>query len=134
MSDQENAMNPDNLYREETITDRQVGTIKRLLPITADGAPDSQRSEVFVGTATLMTPVGTLPLSFEIPAASLREAVANYGPAAEKSLKETMEELKRMQQEQASSLVIPQGATPGGDLPGGGFPGGGMAGGGFKIP
>ncbi len=129
MSEQASTMNPDNLYREETITDRQVGAIKHLIPITIEGAPDPQRKELFIGQATLMTPVGTLPLSFEIPAQSLREAVEKYAEEAEKSVKETMEELRRMQQEQASSLVIPKGGVPGGDIPGGGMPGGGI-----KLP
>ena len=139
MADETKArMNPDNLYREETYTDLQTGTIKRLIPVTAEGMTDPNRPEIFLGQATIMTPVGSLPLSFEIEAANLKEAVEKYGEAAEKGIKETMEELRRLQQEQASSLVIPKGGVPGGDIPGGGggFPGagGGMPGGGIKLP
>lgn len=31
------AMDPSQVYREETFTDRRVGTIRRLTPVTADG-------------------------------------------------------------------------------------------------
>ncbi len=139
MADESQArMNPDNLYREEMYTDLETGTIKRLIPVTAEGMTDPNRREIFLGQATIMTPVGSLPLSFEIEATNLREAVEKYGEAAEKGLKETMEELRRLQQEQASSLVIPKGGVPPtGDLGGGGgFPGtgGGMPGGGIKLP
>lgn len=137
MSEQQVGMTPDNLYREEIYTDLQAGTIKRMIPVTPEGLTDSSRKELYVGQATVLTPVGSLPLSFEITAESLREAVEKYGEAAEKGLKETMEELRRMQQEQASSLVIPKGGMPGGEIPGGGgFPGagGGMPGGGIKLP
>ncbi|BCX88600.1 hypothetical protein MIN45_P0969 [Methylomarinovum tepidoasis] len=137
MADESQArMNPDNLYREETYTDLKTGTIKRLIPVTAEGMTDPNRREMFLGQATIMTPVGSLPLSFEIEADTLKDAVEKYGEAAEKGIRETMEELRRLQQEQASSLVIPKGGVPGGDMPGGGFPGagGGMPGGGIKLP
>ncbi len=134
MSEQQVGMALDNLYREEIYTDLQAGTIKRMIPVTTEGLTDSTRKEIYMGQATVLTPVGSLPLSFEIEADSLRQAVEKYGEAAEKGLKETMEELRRMQQEQASSLVIPKGGMPGGDVPGGGMGGGFPGGGGIKLP
>ncbi len=134
MSEQKVGMDAANLYREEIYTDLQAGTIKRMIPVTTEGLPDSSRREIYLGQATVLTPVGSLPLSFEIEAGSLSEAVEKYGEAAEKGLQETMEELRRLQQEQASSLVIPKGGVPGGDLPGGGMGGGFPGGGGIKLP
>ncbi len=134
MSEQNVGMDATNLYREEIYTDLQAGTIKRMIPVTPEGLTDSSRKEVYLGQATVLTPVGSLPLSFEIEAGSLSEAVEKYGGAAEKGLQETMEELRRLQQEQASSLVIPKGGVPGGDLPGGGMGGGFPGGGGIKLP
>ncbi len=134
MSEQNVGMDATNLYREEIYTDLQAGTIKRMIPVTPEGLTDSSRKEVYLGQATVLTPVGSLPLSFEIEAGSLSEAVEKYGDAAEKGLQETMEELRRLQQEQASSLVIPKGGVPGGDLPGGGMGGGFPGGGGIKLP
>ena len=65
-SGEEIRMNPDELYREEIFTDRRVGTIQRLTPVTGDGADDPSRPVQFVGQASLMTPAGSLPISFEI--------------------------------------------------------------------
>ncbi|MBN2702360.1 MAG: hypothetical protein JXR29_13020 [Methylothermaceae bacterium] len=134
MSEEKTRMNPDSLYREEIYTDLHTGSIKRLIPVAGDGSIDASRQEIFVGQATVMTPMGSLPLSFEIEANSLREAVEKYGPAAEKGLQETMEELRRLQQEQASSLVVPKGGMPS-DLGGGASGMGGLSGsGGIKLP
>ena len=79
-------MNAADLYSEEMFTDRRVGTIQRLTPVTAEGARDEGRPVLYVGQAQVMTPAGALPLSFEIPAASLAEAIEGFGPAAEKAV------------------------------------------------
>lgn len=114
-------LDADALYREEMFTDRQVGSIMRLTPVTADGEEDGARSVLYVGQTQVLTPGGALPLSFEIEAASLAEAIDGFPDAARKAVDETMERLKEMRREAASSLVVP-GA--GGDI-GGGLPGGG---------
>jgi len=98
------------IYREETFTDRKVGTIRRLTPVGADGAPDAARPVIFVGQAQVMTPMGALPISFELEAATLDAAIAKFGEAAEQAVQQTMRELQEMRREQASSLVIPDGA------------------------
>ena len=59
-----------NLYREEAYTDRRVGTVRTLLPVKVDGAADPARPTLYVGQISVMTPMGTLPISFEIPAAT----------------------------------------------------------------
>ena len=66
------------LYREEMFTDRKVGAIRRLTPVTADGAPDTTRPVLFVGQAEIMTNMGPVPLSFEIEGKTLAEAVAGF--------------------------------------------------------
>ncbi|HYA39455.1 MAG TPA: hypothetical protein VEI74_14400 [Candidatus Methylomirabilis sp.] len=116
-------MDGTTLYREEIFTDRRVGTIRRLTPVKADGAPDPARKSVFIGEAQLLTNVGALPLSFEINAQSLEEAVTNYAAAVKQAFERAMKELQEMRREAASSIVIPDkgagGFGPGG-LPGGG--------------
>ncbi len=109
------AMDPATIYREETFTDRRVGTIRRLTPVTGDGSPDDSRSVIFVGQAQVMTPMGAVPISFELDASTLDVAIANFGDAAEHAVQQTMRELQEMRREQASSLVIPDSA--GGALP-----------------
>lgn len=122
-------MDASDLYREEVFTDRRVGSIRVLTPVTAEGTTDPARAVVYVGQAQLMTPAGALPLSFEIPAGSLAEAVANFAQATEQAVERTMQELEEMRRDAASSIVIPKGGTEGM-----GGPGGGMPGGGFQLP
>ena len=64
-------MNSEDLYREEAVTDRRVGSIRILNPIKADGSEDGDRSTIFLGQAQMLTPMGAIPLSFEIQADSL---------------------------------------------------------------
>lgn len=126
-------MDAASLYQEEVYTDRRVGTIRRLSPVTEQGAPDAARATLFIGEAHVLTPMGTLPISFEIPANTLAEAVAGYAEAAERGLEDTARQIEEMRREAASSIVVPgAGGGPGGmggpgglpGLGGGGLPGG----------
>src|SRR5215470_7536718 len=114
-------MDPASLYREEVVTDRKVGTIRVLHPLRIDGSPDPARKPVYVGEAQIYTTMGALPLSFEIDAATLPEAVAKYAPAAKQAVEQAVRELEDMRRQAASSIVIPKGGLP----PGGGLGGGG---------
>jgi hypothetical protein len=104
------AMDPTQIYLEETFTDRRVGTIRRLTPVTGTGLPDAARPIIFVGQAQVMTPMGAVPISFELDSTTLDGAIANFGDAAEHAVQQTMQELQEMRREQASSLVIPDSA------------------------
>jgi phytoene/squalene synthetase len=106
-------MDADGLYREEAFTDRRVGTLQQLLPITADGQPDATRPVLFVGQTQVLTPAGALPLSFEIEASTLQEAVARFGDHAREALADTMQRLEEMRREAASSIIVPSGGMPG---------------------
>jgi hypothetical protein len=108
-------MDSTQIYLEETFTDRKVGTIRRLTPVAADGSADSARPVIFVGQAQVMTPMGAVPISFELDAATLNAAIEKFGAAAESAVHQTMRELQEMRREQASSLVIPDAG--GGALP-----------------
>lgn len=110
------------LYREETYTDRRMGTLRKLYPVHADGSDDPARPVVWEGSTSLMTPAGTLPLTFELKAETLSEALEQFPGAAREALEHTMEELRELRREQASSIVVP--GQEGGGL--------GGAGGGFK--
>jgi hypothetical protein len=101
------SMDSTQIYREETFTDRKVGTIRRLTPVSADGNADPARPVIFVGQAQVMTPMGAVPISFELDGVSLDAAIAGFGAAAEQAVQQTMRELQEMRREQASSLVIP---------------------------
>jgi len=95
------------LYREDTFTDQRVGTIRRMTPVKADGTDDPSRPVLFIGQATVMTPMGSLPLSFELDAGNLTDAVSRFGPAAQQAIEEAARELQEMRRQTASSIVIP---------------------------
>jgi hypothetical protein len=114
----------ENLYKEETFTDRKVGTIRVLTPVDVNGQPDASRTKIFTGQVSVMTPMGTLPIGFEIDAKELKDAWPQFGEAAQKAVEDTMREIQQMRREQASSLVIPDAA--------GGM--GGMGGSRLKLP
>ena len=114
-------MDADNLYREDVYTDRQVGTIRVLVPVTPEGQEDSSRAREFVGQASLYTPGGALPLNFDLDARTLAEAVEKFPDAANKAVEETMRQLQEMRRESASSIVVPgQGGKGSGGMGGGG--------------
>lgn len=101
-------MSADSLYREDIFTDQRVGTIRRMTPVKSDGSDDPSRPLVFVGQATVMTPMGSLPLSFELPATTLAEAVTQFGPAAQHAIEDAARELQELRRQASSSIVIPE--------------------------
>jgi hypothetical protein len=124
-------MDAASLYREELFTDRKVGMIRVLTPVKADGSPDTKRPSVYVGEAQIYTNMGALPLSFELDATSLQEAVQRYADAAKLAVEQAIKEIQDLRRQAASSIVIPQGGAAG---LGGGPAGGGLVGpGGGRI-
>ena len=123
-------MDPNALFREEIYTDRKIGTIRALVPVTAEGATDLGRKVVYIGEAQIVTQVGPLPVSFDIDAPNLQAAVAAYGAAAKAGVEKTIQQLQELRRQQASSIIVP-GSDPG-VLGGGGVPPGIPGGGGFR--
>jgi hypothetical protein len=121
------AMDPTTLYREEVYTDRRVGTIRVLTPVTPAGAQDLGRAILYVGETQLLTPGGLLPLSFDIEATSLAEAIEKFPTAANDAVERTRREIEQLRREAASSIIVPD-RLPGGFDPSGGH--GGLPGGG----
>ena len=109
--------NGGNLYLEETFTDRTVGTLRRMTPVTSAGAPDPSRAVYFVGQTQVMTPMGALPLTFDIETDKLEEAVAKFSEGAQSAYEETMQQLEELRREQASSIVVPGRDGMGGGTP-----------------
>ncbi|MGW8183797.1 MAG: hypothetical protein ACWGMT_07550 [Burkholderiales bacterium] len=116
-------MDPAALFREEIYTDRKVGTIRTLTPVKPDGSSDSSRSVVYVGEAQLLTSMGAVPITFEIEAGSLDEAVKKFAENAKEAVERTVKDIQELRRQAASSIVVPQGGMGGmgpGGLPGGG--------------
>ena len=97
----------DSLYREETYTDRRAGTLRRLVPVLADGSPDAARPVLWLGQTQLMTPGGVLPLGFEIDAPDLASAIERFPDAVKQALEDAIEEAQQMRRESASRIVVP---------------------------
>lgn len=113
MSAESFTVDVDNLYREESITDLRAATIRRLIPIKADGSDDSSRPNRFIGDTTLMTQMGPIPVQFPLDAPTLTEACALF-PAGIKSAIERLNERARdMAREEASRIVVPGQGGPG---------------------
>jgi hypothetical protein len=114
------------LVVEESYTDLQVGSIRKLSPVDVDGQPDPTRSVQFIGSSQIMTPAGPMPISFELNGPDLKSAIESFPGAAEKAIEEAVEELKKMQREQQSSIMVPGQGGPGAGGQQGGMPGGGI--------
>jgi hypothetical protein len=121
-------MDAATLYREEIYTDRKIGTIRALVPVLTSGASDGSRAVTFMGEAQIMTQMGPLPISFEIEAKTLAEAVAGYAAAAKVEVERTVRELQDLRRQAASSIVLP--GQGGAALP----PGMGGRGGKIQMP
>lgn len=124
---QDIAMDASQLCREELFTDNRVGTIRCLTPVTPEGAVDPSRPVMYLGSTQVLTPAGALPLNFELPGDSLQAAIDGFGEAAKQAVERTMEELKEMQRQAASQIVVPKGGVDPGAL-------GGMGGGSIQMP
>lgn len=121
------SMNPAELYREELFTDQKIGTIRRLTPVTPEGERDTTREVLYSGSTQVMTPMGALPINFDLEASTIGEAAEKFGPAAEVAVERTAKELEEMRRQQASKIVVPGQDGGMGGLGGmGGMPGGGI--------
>ena len=125
-ADTEAKMDSASLYREEIITDRKVGTLRVMTPLKLDGSTDAARPVLYMGEAQIMTGAGPLPISFEIEAKTLAQAVDGFGAAAKEAIEKTVRDLQELRRQASSSIVVPQG-------PMGGLGPGGLGGGGGKI-
>ncbi|MGH7311894.1 MAG: hypothetical protein ACREJV_01885 [Candidatus Rokuibacteriota bacterium] len=112
-------MDPASLCREETFTDRRIGTIRVLTPVKTGGSIDASRRVLYVGEAQMLTPAGPLPLAFEIDASSLADAVEKFAAAAQLAVERTVKELQELRREAASSIIVPDRTSSGFGGPGG---------------
>lgn len=113
-------MDPNVLYREETYTDRRIGIIRVMTPVKTDGSMDLGRKVLYVGEAQLLSPVGALPITFEIEAISLGDAAEKFADGAKVAVERAIRELQDLRREQSSNIVIPDRMPP--DLGGRGGP------------
>lgn len=106
-------MDAANLYREESYTDLKAGSLRKLVPVTADGADDPARAPIFTAATQVMTPGGVLPLNGEVAGAkTLAEAAAGFSATIQQAVADLREEMAAMQRERASQIVVPGRNAP----------------------
>lgn len=88
-----------NLYREESITDLKVASIRVLVPVKIDGTDDPSRKPVYVGHTQLMSPQGPIPIQSELKADNLDAAIKAFPSAMEKATEEVLENIRQLQRE-----------------------------------
>ena len=102
-----------NLYREEIYTDLRVATLRRLVPVRADGSLDSTRPVLFSAQTTLMTQAGPVPVSAAIDAKTLAEAAQKFPEAIQAAVERLVEEARELQRREMSRIVVPGAMPPG---------------------
>lgn len=112
-SDVDFTVDKKNLYKEESITDLKVASIRRLIPITEDGAEDPGRTPIFMGHTQLMSQQGPIPIQANLKAVSLQDAIAEFPGAMKLALNEVVEKIRQLQQQQVqqqrdrSRIIVP---------------------------
>jgi hypothetical protein len=102
-----------NLFREVTFTDMKIASIRKLVPVNADGTDDKSRKVIFIGSTQLMTPEGPLPIQTRLTATTLEDAIKEFPEAMKEALAEVVEEIQKLQQEQQrqskddSRIIVP---------------------------
>jgi hypothetical protein len=74
---------------------------------------------LFSGQTQLLTPMGVLPLAFELDATTIEDACAKFPEAVKVAIEQAIEEAREMRREQASRIVVPEAGGGMGGPPGG---------------
>jgi hypothetical protein len=105
------SVDKNNLYREEAITDLNVASIRKLVPVKADGSEDTGRAAIYIGHTQLMSPQGPLPIQTRLMANNLEEAIEQFPGAMKQALDEVMDQIRKMQEQQErdndSRIIVP---------------------------
>ena len=102
-----------NLYREESITDLKVASIRRLMPVNPDGTDDTRRTPMFLGHTQLMSPEGPVPIQSRLEANNLEEALEEFPGAMQQEFANVIERIREVQKQQQmkqkdeSRIIVP---------------------------
>ena len=100
-----------NLYREEIITDLKAATLRRMVPVTSDGADDPSRPVTYTAQTSIYTQMGVIPINAELEAKDLKAAVVEFPGAIKKAMEKLMDEAREIQRQEASRIVVPDSQT-----------------------
>ena len=99
-----------NLYREISVTDLKIASIRQLIPVNVDGTDDKSRETIFIGNTQLGTLQGPISMQAKLEATTLDEAMDLFPRAMELETQKVIENFKRMeaqQKKEKSSIIIP---------------------------
>jgi len=97
-----------NLYREEVYSDLRVASIRRLVPVTADGSLDPSRPPLFTAETQILTPQGLVPVHAPVEAATLAEAIEKFPTAIQAGVDRMIEEAREMRRQASNRIITPQ--------------------------
>jgi len=97
----------ENLYLEESFSDLDMASIRRLTPVKPNGLKDKSRKQIFVGHLNIMTPQGPIPIQAPIDARNLKEAVELYPDTMKIALKKMQEEVEKLKEKQEPRIIVP---------------------------
>src|SRR2546425_7497183 len=100
-------MDATNLYREEIITDRRVGTIRLLTPISPSGAVDSKRKVLYVGETQVLTAGGSPSLPFVPCTGPPSQAIAKISACGHRPVGGTIPEITKPRRQARSAAATP---------------------------
>lgn len=96
-----------NLYREEVYSDLKVATVRRLIPVKANGSQDTGREVLYFGQTTILTPQGAIPVQGPIEAKSLKEALERFPQAMNRAVERMVSEIEDLRRREAGRIVVP---------------------------
>ncbi|HOO77355.1 MAG TPA: cytoplasmic protein [bacterium] len=105
-------IDPDGFYREEIYSDLKLATVRKMVPVKADGSEDPSREAIFIAETNVMSAAGPLPLTARLEATDLTGASAAFPGAIKKAMDRMVEEINELRRRESSRIVVP-GETSG---------------------
>lgn len=104
---EELTLNLGTLCRQEEYTDTMAGSIKKLIPVKADGSLDDTRPLIFIGQTSIMLSSGPVPVQAVLAAENLEDAIKAFPATMEKAINELADRLIKLAEEQQSLIQKP---------------------------
>jgi hypothetical protein len=98
------------------ITDLKAATLRRLVPIQADGSPDASRPALFLAETQLLTQGGLLPVQARLEADTLEAAIEIFPQAINEAVERMVEEAREIQRRESSRILVPTPDMTGGKI------------------
>ena len=102
-----NTMDPNGLFREESFTDQKIGIIRKMIPVKADGSDDAERPVTFFGSTQVMTQMGAIPLNFPLDGETIGAAANDFAGKAQIAVEEDNQKMEQMRRDEASKIAMP---------------------------